>query len=292
MRWLLRLYPRRWRERYEDEMLALLEQHTVTPATIADLLLGALDAHLHYDAFGEGVIYVINRLRASVIEVFYAFILYGVGWSMLQRINDPVDTYDGAARVHPELTVLHDAMFIVGCLGFLAFLLGGLPLFFIAVQRAFVHRQRNVLVPFVVSVACLLLFVTATATLAAWHPQTHVYQYLIGYLSLSALLLLVGAVAVSLVIHRAHFEVSDLKFVFVFVFVPEVVIVFSMIVSVLSATALLILITVHAPYLFDTQDVGRPMFIIGLLCMVLSSIFAAIELRRGRLRRLNEDTST
>ncbi|GHO81877.1 hypothetical protein KSD_96480 [Ktedonobacter sp. SOSP1-85] len=49
-RTLLRLYPRAWRERYEEEMLAVLEQHTITPATIFDLLLGAIDARLdpHY----------------------------------------------------------------------------------------------------------------------------------------------------------------------------------------------------------------------------------------------------
>lgn len=49
-RTLLRLYPRAWRERYEEEMLAVLEQHTITPTTIFDLLLGAIDARLdpHY----------------------------------------------------------------------------------------------------------------------------------------------------------------------------------------------------------------------------------------------------
>ncbi|WP_282432786.1 hypothetical protein [Desulfosporosinus sp. FKB] len=41
MRWLLKLYPRTWRERYEDEMVTLLEEHKVTPATVFDLLLGA-----------------------------------------------------------------------------------------------------------------------------------------------------------------------------------------------------------------------------------------------------------
>jgi hypothetical protein len=41
---LLRLYPRAWRERYEAEMLALLEQHDVTILTRIDLLRGALDA--------------------------------------------------------------------------------------------------------------------------------------------------------------------------------------------------------------------------------------------------------
>jgi hypothetical protein len=43
---LLRCYPRAWRQRYEPEMLALLEQHTITFITLCDLLLGAVDAYL------------------------------------------------------------------------------------------------------------------------------------------------------------------------------------------------------------------------------------------------------
>lgn len=48
--WMLRLYPPAWRERYEAEMIALLEQHEITFWTVVDLLIGALDARLdpHY----------------------------------------------------------------------------------------------------------------------------------------------------------------------------------------------------------------------------------------------------
>jgi DNA-binding PadR family transcriptional regulator len=48
--WILRLYPPAWRERYEAEMVALLEQHQITFWTVLDLLVGALDARLdpHY----------------------------------------------------------------------------------------------------------------------------------------------------------------------------------------------------------------------------------------------------
>jgi DNA-binding MarR family transcriptional regulator len=48
--WILRLYPLMWRERYETEMAALLEQHTITIWTVLDLLIGALDGRLdpHY----------------------------------------------------------------------------------------------------------------------------------------------------------------------------------------------------------------------------------------------------
>jgi hypothetical protein len=44
--WILAFYPRSWRGRYQEEMMALLEQHTITLKTIFDLLLGALDAQL------------------------------------------------------------------------------------------------------------------------------------------------------------------------------------------------------------------------------------------------------
>jgi hypothetical protein len=43
---LLRLYPKAWRQRYEAEMRALLDQHEVTIVTRLDLLRGALDASL------------------------------------------------------------------------------------------------------------------------------------------------------------------------------------------------------------------------------------------------------
>lgn len=44
---LLRLYPRAWRERHGDEMLALLEDRPPSLADRIDLVRGALDARLH-----------------------------------------------------------------------------------------------------------------------------------------------------------------------------------------------------------------------------------------------------
>jgi hypothetical protein len=44
---LLRLYPRPWRDRYGDELEALLEEHPPTLADHFDLIRGALDARLH-----------------------------------------------------------------------------------------------------------------------------------------------------------------------------------------------------------------------------------------------------
>jgi hypothetical protein len=44
---LVRLYPQAWRDRYEDEFTALLEERPPTPGDVLDTIRGALDAHLH-----------------------------------------------------------------------------------------------------------------------------------------------------------------------------------------------------------------------------------------------------
>ena len=43
----VRLYPRGWRDRYEDELLGVLESRTFTWRTRIDLVRGALDAQVH-----------------------------------------------------------------------------------------------------------------------------------------------------------------------------------------------------------------------------------------------------
>lgn len=49
---LLRLYPARWRARYGDEFAAVLQDRPLGPFDVADVLLGALDAHLHLRGLG------------------------------------------------------------------------------------------------------------------------------------------------------------------------------------------------------------------------------------------------
>ncbi len=43
-RWLVRLYPRAWRRRYEEEFVALLEEQPLTLGVVFDVVRGALDA--------------------------------------------------------------------------------------------------------------------------------------------------------------------------------------------------------------------------------------------------------
>ena len=60
---LLRLYPAWWRDRYEDEMEAVLDQHPVTFSTVIDLVRGAADAWI----FGRrSLMATAGRRRARV----------------------------------------------------------------------------------------------------------------------------------------------------------------------------------------------------------------------------------
>lgn len=51
-RLLLRCYPARWRARYGDEFAGILDERPLGPFDVADVLLGALDAHLHLRGLG------------------------------------------------------------------------------------------------------------------------------------------------------------------------------------------------------------------------------------------------
>jgi hypothetical protein len=282
MRWLLRFYPRVWRDRYEEEMLALIEEHKVTSATVIDLLIGALDANLNYNEFTEGVTYMINRIRSGIVMAFCAFILFGVGWSLLARLSDPMPNFQAVNQFHPEFSILDEAVFIAGCLSFLAFLIGGFPVLFIAVKRAFKNKKQNVLIPFWTALSCLLLFVVSTA-IVIWHLNAHV---LIGYLIFSALLLVTGTASTSLVVTRTEFQLSELKFVFI----PEVVILFCMVISVLLSTILFITLITYAPQLLHTQDVSSQMFITGIMFMALAAIFTFMGLKRGTIKGFDQIT--
>ena len=50
---LISLYPARWRARYGDEFLAVLQERPLGPFDVADILLGALDAQLRLRRVGS-----------------------------------------------------------------------------------------------------------------------------------------------------------------------------------------------------------------------------------------------
>ena len=50
---LVRLYPAAWQQRYGEELSRILEDRPPSPFDVADLLFGAVDAHLHLRGLGN-----------------------------------------------------------------------------------------------------------------------------------------------------------------------------------------------------------------------------------------------
>lgn len=80
---LLRLYPRAWRERYGDELAALLEDQPATLHDRIDLIRGAVDARLHpqvpgHDVAPEQEIPMDRKLLGTVAAIGGTIWLAGV----------------------------------------------------------------------------------------------------------------------------------------------------------------------------------------------------------------------
>jgi len=126
---LIRLYPARWRARYGDEFSAVLEERPLGPFDVADVLLGALDAHLHlrgmgaasqsakgfgmslriggYAAIAGGILWLLvlvgNALNNGG-ESFSPWLGYALVGAMLMTLVALIGLSAFQARHHPLLT--------------------------------------------------------------------------------------------------------------------------------------------------------------------------------------------
>ena len=90
--WVLHLYPPAWRERYEAEMVALLEQHDSTFWTVLDLLEGALDARLDPHYRRSNSLIAFRRLQTSWWLIIGAGVAFWLGlafWSSMSDMGIP-----------------------------------------------------------------------------------------------------------------------------------------------------------------------------------------------------------
>ncbi len=99
IRWVVRLYPPAWRERYETEIMAVLEQHRPTIKTYFDLAVNAVDAHVNPAAWGKRSLYLmenIQRLRRSNSRIILAFMAMLLSYIIF--LSDLSDVFDGVIR--------------------------------------------------------------------------------------------------------------------------------------------------------------------------------------------------
>jgi hypothetical protein len=170
--WLVRLYPAGWRERYEDEFVAMLEDARPSLTDYADILLGALDARLFLrDATGR-TLTMLTRYRAANIAVFCSWIAFVLaGLALNGQLDDSpfIPLMRGRADLHGLWLVLQAGAVI----SLLAVLAGGLPIA-LAVWRNSPEQRRWFLIPvicFLLVVAPIAIAVILTVT-GVLHPVT------------------------------------------------------------------------------------------------------------------------
>lgn len=117
---LLRLYPGRWRARYGDEFAAVLEQRPLGPFDMADILLGALDAHLRLRGLGAASQHA-KGFAMSLRIGGYAAIVGGVLWLLVLAGNAINNGGDSAAPFLGYAVVGATVMTLVALIGLSAF---------------------------------------------------------------------------------------------------------------------------------------------------------------------------
>jgi hypothetical protein len=139
----LRLYPAHWRARYGDEFAAVLEARPLGPFDVADVLLGALDAHLHlrglgaasehrkgfamslriggYAAVAGGVLWFIGLAVASALKDSGSIWMLALAAGSAALLVALVGLSSFQARRYPRLTW---AAFAIPALGAVASVVG------------------------------------------------------------------------------------------------------------------------------------------------------------------------
>jgi hypothetical protein len=99
--WMLHLYPKSWRARYEGEFRAMLAENSVSLAEMTDIALGALDAHLRPQVPGPDVPETparpvdpaeAARRRARFQAVFFAHLALFIAVNMILLIINAIFT--------------------------------------------------------------------------------------------------------------------------------------------------------------------------------------------------------
>lgn len=158
----LALYPLAYRRRYGEEIEALLEDGGATPATVADLLRGAVRAHLRPEPAVAAAVDADDRVRLGLSSVLFCWVVFSAAGLGLYKTTED-HGFTVAADNHGLLGAAHLAIQILALVGAAGVVLGAAPLVMIALRQArdrpAVRRATGL------AVGCLIVFGLATGAL-------------------------------------------------------------------------------------------------------------------------------
>jgi hypothetical protein len=296
VRWLVRLYPRAWRGRYEEEFVAMLEQGRLSVRDLFDVALGAADAWLRPQVLYEGGLVMVARMRGSVLAVLWAWaglVVAGVGFRKLTEYDDFVR----AARDYMLVGVAFHAVVVGAVVALAAVTVGGLPVGHAALRKSLAEGRKDVPLLLCVPLICGAGFVGYTLVLVkviypalgriALHGTVNVALFLslVGAFLLAAL---ASAGAVTAAVRRVEIGGRTLRFALY----PAAVAAAAMAVVLAGTTVWGLGLLAQAPALFSGDEgiLATPTYATWLVIvavMVVSTVVAVVASIRG-LRARND----
>ncbi len=174
---LLLLYPEPWRDRYGDEMAALLDDTPASLTATLDLVRGALAAHLRPLAGSAPA----TRVRGTItggLGCFIVFCVFGAGFAKT------TENYDYIEHVHPLLGVSHSVVLIAAIVAASALLLAAVPLAGASFVEAHRTRDPSLLKLIALPPAGIGVFAGSVGLLVLWLDAHHHRAGLGGWLLL------------------------------------------------------------------------------------------------------------
>jgi hypothetical protein len=206
---VLVLFPRRWRERYEAEMRALLAEQSIRPRTILDLLRAAGDAHLHPGSLISKPAEQMRDTAGIALCAWIAFVVCGSAFAKLTEDRP----FAAAGENHPLIGDARVAITLLAVLSVVAVLLGGALLAADVVRDAWKQRRWALVRSACAPLAAIVGFAAATGLLSSLvkghHLQEHTTGAWIAFLAWCAIGL--GAATVCGLASRTALRLAELR---------------------------------------------------------------------------------
>lgn len=167
-RFALVLYPEGWRSRYGDELGALLEDGACSLRTLADLLLGALDAHISAAGPASSPTARMRGALAATACSWIALALFGAGFA---KATEDVP-FRELGTAHPALADARLAVLALALAGCAVIALAGAPLVFTVLRQAWRERTPAVVAALRWALASAIALIGVTGALIVFaHAQ-------------------------------------------------------------------------------------------------------------------------
>ncbi len=156
------LYPLAYRRRYGREMEALVEDSGASPASVLDLLRGALWAHLRPEPALDIELGPDDRVRLGLGSILLCWVVFTVAGIGLYKTTEG-HSFATVGDAHGVVGTAHLAIQILAVIATGAVVVGAAPLVIASLRQA---RDRRALERAIVLAAgCLVVFGLATAGL-------------------------------------------------------------------------------------------------------------------------------